>query len=441
MLKGSITPIIKDKKVNISKSENYRPIMQSSCLLKLFEIILLNVLSDKIKINDRQFGFRKGMSTTDCCFLLKEIMYKYSRPDKSGIVTFVDFSKAFDRVDHFVLGFKLLRHGVPCDIIYILMHYLRNQLAKVTWKGVSGAFHYVEKGVRQGGILSPFLFNIYINEIINEVSSMNVGCTLGINRCNMLVYADDVALIAGSVEDMDIIYSKFCTLVNEHKLLINKAKTKCFLFSRRRIQDNIDVVHLDNDRLEVVKSFKYLGHLISSNFEDSYDINFRLRKFYASFNSIKRDFTHVSLDTLIFLFNSYCKPDFGLPLWSNSITLKSCAFKTFNVAYNKAMKKMIGAPVYSSSHESANACNLLLLNHHVTLLQCRYTKRLEKSRNSLIRNSMPFLKSGYFYTNIYRRMKDIYSIDITIEGMDVITSRIYWMQSHEERRVPVHYVR
>ncbi len=109
ILKGIITPIVKDIKGNLTKPDNYRPIMQSSCLLKVFEMIMLNILDEKNVNNARQFGFRKGMSTTDCCFLLKEILYKNCKTKKSCIVAFIDFSKVFDKVDHFILGDKLLR--------------------------------------------------------------------------------------------------------------------------------------------------------------------------------------------------------------------------------------------------------------------------------------------------------------------------------------------
>ena len=238
-----------------------------------------------------------------------------------------------------------------------------------------------------------------------------------------------------SVQEMDIIYSKFSELVEQHKLLINKAKTKCFLFSSKKNRNAANIIHLGNDNLEVVQTFKYLGHHLSTeNLVDKEDINCRLKSFYASFNSIKRDFPYVNLETMLFLFQCYCKPDYGLALWNNCKSTKSKIFKTFNVAYNKAMKNMLDAPMYSSSHEAASACKLLLLDHHVSFIQCRYAKRIENSSNCIIKSNMSFLKSGYFFTNIYKCMKERYSINIMHEDIDVINSRINWVQNHEDRR-------
>ena len=72
ILLGDINPAIKDTKGNNTVSGNYRPVMQSSCLLKLFEFHILDILEEKLFFNDRQFGFKKGTSTTDACLLLKE---------------------------------------------------------------------------------------------------------------------------------------------------------------------------------------------------------------------------------------------------------------------------------------------------------------------------------------------------------------------------------
>ena len=104
--------------------------------------------------------------------LLKEIISNYTTNKISPMATFIDLIKAFDRMDHFILGKKMLSSGLPVDIIFMLMHYLRNQQANVNWHDTSSPYHYVETEVRQGGVLSPFLFNFYINEIIDDISNL-----------------------------------------------------------------------------------------------------------------------------------------------------------------------------------------------------------------------------------------------------------------------------
>ena len=77
LLRGEITPVFRNKKDNRFDSNNYRSIMQSSCLFKLCEMHLLNYLNDIIYFNCKQFGFYHGISTTEACFLLKETIYNY----------------------------------------------------------------------------------------------------------------------------------------------------------------------------------------------------------------------------------------------------------------------------------------------------------------------------------------------------------------------------
>ena len=434
LLKGVMNPTIKDIKGNITEASNYRPVMQSSCLLKLFESHLLNIISEKITFNQRQFGFTKGVSTTDTCFLLKEVVYEYSKSKKNGIITFIDLSKAFDRVDHFKLGELLMREDIPIDIVFILMHYLRNQSAKIVWNNASSEYRTIEWGVRQGGILSPFLFKFYINSLIDDISAMEEGCCLGISKLNILAYADDIALIASSIPDMNSLYDKLKNKFQELGLQINQSKTKCMFFGLTDKKCCPKSAILAGDELERVSTYKYLGHYIEQTLNDDKDIENKLMKFYASTNSVLRNFYKVDVDTLLFLFTSYCKPSYGLTLWNNRSSLNRCFFKPLNTAFNNTLKKIINVPLYASNHVVADISGHLLLGHQIALLQSSYYFRLLNSRSFLIRINRPFLKLGYFFKYIQDLFNKKYDVNISCNDPDVIKSRIIWVQKHEARR-------
>ena len=124
ILNRDINPTIKDPKGNMTESSNYRPVMQSSCLLKLFEMHVMENIEENLDFNMRQFGFRKGASTTDACYIMKETINLYTKKGGKAFGLFVDLSKAFDTVDHFMLGDILLKRNIPPDIISFLMFYL-----------------------------------------------------------------------------------------------------------------------------------------------------------------------------------------------------------------------------------------------------------------------------------------------------------------------------
>ena len=176
--------------------------------------------------------------------------------------------------------------------------------------------------------------------------------------------------------------------------------------------------------------------MIAGDLSDMDDVEFRLNKFYGSFNSVLRNFKHVDVNTFLFLFNSYCKPVYGLILWNNKATFSRCKFKAFEVAYSKSFKRIIGVPSYASNHITADLCSQLLLRHHIALLQANYYHRLCNSNSFIIRMNLPFLKRGYFVGYLNNLFKNVYGIDVSCHAPDTLASRITWVQKHETRRGP-----
>ena len=125
-----------------------------------------------------------------------------------------------------------------------------------------------------------------------------------------------LVLLAETKFQMMILLDKLHICIDEHFLKINDEKTKCVIFSDK-MDELCENLELNGQQLQVVKVMKYLGHKVTFNFKDTDDIAFRLQNFYASFNSIFRDFAHVDKHTLLFLFKSFCLPDYGIPLWNH----------------------------------------------------------------------------------------------------------------------------
>ena len=117
-----------------------------------------------------------------------------------------------------------------------------------------------------------------------------------------------------------------------------------------------------------------------------------------------------------------------------SVVFNKQIFKTFEIAFNNALKKILGAPRYSSSHLTAYFCNNLLLKHHVAVIQWRYFQRVFKSQNAIIKLCLTSLKSGYLYRSLTDLFGNIYSIEIEEGGLDIVKARVGWVQNHEERR-------
>ena len=253
---------------------------------------------------------------------------------------------------------------------------MRNQTARIVWNGVKGSYGRIEKGVRQGGILSPFLFKLYIDDVLQEIAGMEVGCRLGILRINILAYADDLVLIADNQSNLAKLYRILDERIRQLDLSMNKIKSKAMIFSQYKRHDRAAELLLGDDSFEVVSEYKYLGHIIQDGLQDTKDAELRLNSFYAKFNWVFRNFKNTSLDVLIFLFNAYCIPEYGLPLWCLDSLIKKQTYKTFEVAYNNAVKRMLGVPISTSSHAAAEACSLLLFIIILLLLKLDILKEL-----------------------------------------------------------------
>ena len=154
MLKGVINPILKNRYGKNDDSNNYRELMVSSNFSKNLEYCLLPRIKNCISLSCHQFGYRKATSTLMATALLKETLNVYLEQDSAVYCSFLDLSKAFERVDHNILLQKLITARVPDYIVNTLRSIFMNGTVSVCYKGFYSESWKTKSGLRQGGILS-----------------------------------------------------------------------------------------------------------------------------------------------------------------------------------------------------------------------------------------------------------------------------------------------
>ena len=243
---------------------NYRPVSLLTVLSKVFEKIMYNRLLNFLDTYDilfkNQFGFRKNHSTYMAMMLLMEEITKSLENGEYVIGIFLDFSKAFDTVDHDILLRKLYHYGIRGNALQWFESYLKNRKQFVTYNGVSSDTKLITCGVPQGSILGPLLFLIYINDL-----------SLVCDRLISILFADDTNMFMSSkdVHSLQTVINQELTLVSKwlkvNKLSLNIKKTHFMIFSNKSdVCGQIDI-KIDGEPIQAVGKTKFLGVIIDKN--------------------------------------------------------------------------------------------------------------------------------------------------------------------------------
>lgn len=130
---------------------------------------------------------------------------------------FVDLTKAFDRLNYWILFSQLLSDGMDVNLVKLLAYWYANQNVAVRWQNTISESFRVSNGTKQGGVLSPFFFNRYIMELLRDVSLSNAGCIIGNMPTNIFAYADDIVLLTPSwyaMQQLLTVLDKYCDMLH-----------------------------------------------------------------------------------------------------------------------------------------------------------------------------------------------------------------------------------
>ena len=185
---ATIQPLIKDKRKSINNSDNYRAIALSSPLAKVFDWIILNKQSSVFETCDLQFGFKAKSSTSKCSFALMETINYFQSNNSEVYVLLLDATRAFDRVNYVKLFQLLIDRGLNPLVIRCLLYMYTNQHLNVSWNNHMSNYFDSSNGVKQGGVLSPILFAIYIDELLTRLKCSGYGCMIGHIYCGAFGY-------------------------------------------------------------------------------------------------------------------------------------------------------------------------------------------------------------------------------------------------------------
>ncbi len=311
---------------------NYRGITVMSCVAKLFSMVLNERLSAFLDKNhvlcQQQIGFKKKARTTDHIFVLRTLIDKFrsSKKFKNLFLCFVDFKKAYDSVWHRGLIYKLLANNIGGQFAKVIEAMYQKIQAQVRLEGSMGEPFSCNIGVRQGDVLSPTLFNLYVNDIPEALPTDEHSPEIGPHKVNCLMYADDLVLISGSATGLQRHLDQLASYCNEWCLNVNTSKTKVMVISRNG-HKKAEKFNLGGQELELVMEYKYLGvlmHASGSMRPAQQNIRHRALKALFKLRQLIRG-VNVSPGLCLKLFDKLIKPIcmYGCEIWANNSLMKT----------------------------------------------------------------------------------------------------------------------
>ena len=435
MIAGVVKPVLKGSTCK-SKSENYRPVMNSCISMKILEYALLPTLKAHLKINPLQFGFQPDSSCDLAVALVKETINFYKSMSTNIHSAAIDLSKAYDKVNHDKLINKLIDAKVPYPITKLLQSIYSRTHVSVRFDCSLGTPFKVCNGLRQGGCTSSLLFAFYINETLNEIRSLDIGCRMNGENLNIVAYADDVILLSPSLKGLQDLINRISLLFTDLCLKINVDKSKYIMFKHRKTNSDAlsCTVLLNGSPLERIKELKYLGVILTENLDLSADTDRILKSFLAQFNGVYQKFHFLPRYLLSFLFKTYATSFYGLNIWFEEI-IKNKDVRKVEVAYHKAVKKIAGLNVWNSNHL---ACELVGVNIFRHLLSRRLLNFYFSAINTKCRmiNNLKyhFMLTSKLYSTLKLYFRSLYDVDCLLgNDRSALIARIYFVERNEPR--------
>ena len=399
-----IVPIIKDKNKKEFDKDNFRPISISNVLAQILEKVILLKCKILFKSDDLQFGFKKNMSTLHPLFLMKELINTHMDDKEPLYIASYDSEKAYDSVWRDGIYFKLI-NVISSQFWLLIKEYYGKSDGILKINGVLGdEIIEITRGVKQGGVLSPQLFNFFINELFEKIQNLGIGCKIENVKIPIMGFCDDTVLMATLISQLKILIEE-CEKYSKKWLLKYNVKKSVIINCSGNITKDEDInIKMNEVRIPVVAACKYLGLIINNSNDDNIHIIQKFGKVqqrYFSLSSFGIKPPGIKPACKSFLFNTFCKPigTYGMGV----MKLKSNTLQQMNIIQNNIMRYSLGLPYRTHITMLMKSLEIIDCETSFLMEKCTTIKLLHRHdlcKKILIKNINQNNTAWWFYKEI-----------------------------------------
>ena len=293
------------------------------------------------KILEEQGAFRKKRSCTDQLFTVRMLSQKIIEKNKSMIMVCVDLEKAYDNVIRELMWQVMDEYGIRGSLAKAVKSMYVNCEACVNIKEGNSEWFPVKKGVRQGCVMSPWLFNVYMDRIVREAKErFSGGVKLEESNVQFLLFVDDLILVAEREEDVENNLNILDEVMAKWSMKVNWGKTKALVVKRGGGSCNVSV---KGEMVEEVKVMKYLGALFNEEGTCEDEIESRIGATGRTIGALRQevvDRRELSKTTKLRVYNAIVNPTllYGSETW----TLQKRHMKKLQAVEMRYLRKVEG---------------------------------------------------------------------------------------------------
>lgn len=366
------------------QTDSYRPISLLSTISKVVEKVLLDRLQDILETRNilppHQFGFRREHNTLHPLILLTEDITQQFNLSNSTAAVFLDLEKAFDKVWHKGLIFKMARLNLPLWIIQTTESYLRHRTYKVQINLESSTTRNAEAGVPQGSVLGPTLFSIYVHDLPTP------------RLCKVLQYADDTILyttsrnITVTKPILERGTTELITYFQKWRIVTNTTKTEAVLFNKKR-NKNPPPLKIQDETIQWTKQAKYLGVWLDKHLtlnKHLTETRRKVRGISARLYPLLNKYSGLSKENKITLIKTIITPT---ALYASELYTtqgRPSQINAIQSTINRTIRYALDAPNYVTNEQIRNETKLKLLSELTATRTTNLTNKIKQHTNDKI---------------------------------------------------------